>query len=184
MGAMDSASAASPELPDPDDKDWTWVLDRPCPDCGFDAATVRPADYATAIRQATLPWQVVLRRPEASVRPEPKVWSPLEYGCHVRDVCRLFDERTRLMLTEDGPDFADWDQDATAVAQRYFAQDPQLVRSDLAEAAQTLAETYAAIPDDAWERTGRRSNGSLFTIRTLGGYLLHDLSHHVWDVRF
>lgn len=88
------------------------------------------------------------------------------------------------MLTEDGPDFADWDQDATAVAQRYFAQDPEVVRTELAEAAQTLAETYAAIPDDAWERTGRRSNGSLFTIRTLGGYLLHDLSHHVWDVRF
>ena len=26
----------------PDDKDWTWVLERPCPECGFDAATVPP----------------------------------------------------------------------------------------------------------------------------------------------
>ena len=24
----------------PDTKDWTWVLDRPCPECGFDAASV------------------------------------------------------------------------------------------------------------------------------------------------
>jgi hypothetical protein len=23
-----------------DDKDWTWVLDRACPECGFDAGTV------------------------------------------------------------------------------------------------------------------------------------------------
>ena len=25
---------------DPDTKDWTWVLDRPCPECGFDPARV------------------------------------------------------------------------------------------------------------------------------------------------
>ncbi|HEY5013683.1 MAG TPA: DinB family protein, partial [Acidimicrobiia bacterium] len=22
----------------PDTKDWTWVLERPCPECGFDAS--------------------------------------------------------------------------------------------------------------------------------------------------
>jgi hypothetical protein len=25
----------------PDTKDWTWVLERPCPECGFDASGVR-----------------------------------------------------------------------------------------------------------------------------------------------
>ena len=24
----------------PDDKDWTWVLERPCPECGFDTRTI------------------------------------------------------------------------------------------------------------------------------------------------
>ena len=24
---------------EPDTKDWTWVLDRPCPECGFEAST-------------------------------------------------------------------------------------------------------------------------------------------------
>ena len=28
----------------PDTKDWTWVLDRPCPECGYDASTVAVAD--------------------------------------------------------------------------------------------------------------------------------------------
>ncbi|MHB8274233.1 MAG: hypothetical protein ACYDC9_05635 [Dermatophilaceae bacterium] len=32
-------------------------------------------------------------------------------------------------------------------------------------------------------RTGRRSNGSVFTIETLGQYILHDVAHHLHDVR-
>ena len=24
----------------PDDKDWTWVLERVCPECGFDARSI------------------------------------------------------------------------------------------------------------------------------------------------
>ena len=30
----------------PDTKDWTWTLQRPCPDCGFDAGSVAAADIA------------------------------------------------------------------------------------------------------------------------------------------
>lgn len=31
---------------DPDTKDWTWVLGRPCPECGFDAAATHHTDVA------------------------------------------------------------------------------------------------------------------------------------------
>jgi hypothetical protein len=31
-------------------------------------------------------------------------------------------------------------------------------------------------------RLGRRSNGSVFTVETLGKYFLHDLEHHAHDV--
>lgn len=180
---MSDDRAGSLAAPEPDDKDWTWVLERPCPDCGFDPATVAPGQYAEAIRQATLPWQYFLTREDVRERPAPRVWSPLEYGCHVRDVCRLFDDRTHLMLDQDDPPFANWDQDATAIEQRYADQDPAVVRTELASAAERLATTYATIPEDAWERTGRRGDGSAFTVTTLGAYLLHDLTHHVWDVR-
>jgi hypothetical protein len=27
---------SAPEAPLPDDKDWTWVVEEPCPECGFD----------------------------------------------------------------------------------------------------------------------------------------------------
>ncbi|MBK6888274.1 MAG: DinB family protein [Tetrasphaera sp.] len=172
----------APAAPAPDDKDWTWVLEAACPDCGYAASAVRADDLAGAIAQATLPWSAVLARPDAGVRPSPAVWSPLEYGCHVRDVCRLFDTRTRLILDEDDPVFTNWDQDATAVEDRYWAQDPTVVAAELATASATLAATYAAVPPDAWERPGRRSDGSAFTTASLGRYLLHDLVHHLADV--
>ena len=69
----------------------------------------------------------MLARPDAARRPEPSTWSPLEYACHVRDVCRLFEQRLRLMLTQDAPTFDNWDQDETAVADRYGEQDPATV---------------------------------------------------------
>ena len=61
---------------------------------------------------------------EVSRRPSPDTWSALEYGCHVRDVFRRFDERLHLMLSETDPQFANWDQDATAVEDDYAGQDP------------------------------------------------------------
>ncbi|GAA2166298.1 DinB family protein [Pedococcus bigeumensis] len=166
-----------------DTKDWTWTLQRPCPDCGFDARAVAAQDVAPTTLAATSPWAAVLARPEATRRPAPDVWSPLEYACHVRDVCRVFDGRVRLMLDEDAPRFANWDQDETALADRYGEQDPVVVGRELQEAAATVSAGFAAVRDDQWGRTGLRSDGSEFTVLTLGQYFLHDLAHHLVDVR-
>ncbi|GAA4404230.1 maleylpyruvate isomerase N-terminal domain-containing protein [Fodinibacter luteus] len=173
--------AVDPDIT-PDDKDWTWTLRERCPDCGFVAASVPAHDVATRVTASTDPWPGVLARADATARPRPSTWSPLEYACHVRDVCRLFEQRLRLVLAEDEPTFANWDQDETAVAARYREQDPAVVAREVVEAAAGLAGAYAAVPDDAWERTGTRSDGSVFTVLTLGQYGLHDLVHHLWDV--
>ncbi|KGN39768.1 DinB family protein [Knoellia aerolata] len=168
---------------EPDDKDWTWTLDRSCPDCGFDAAAVPPADVAGLVTAYTRPWSDVLSREDVATRPDPTTWSPLEYACHVRDVCDLFADRVRLMLHEDGARFANWDQDATAVDSRYAEQDPGTVAAELTEAAARLAQAYAGLSGPAWDRRGVRSDGSEFTVLSLGRYGLHDLAHHLWDVR-
>ena len=173
-------------MPEPDEKDWTWTLTRPCPQCGFDAETVERFAIGALVRDATSRWYDVLERPSVAVRPAPTTWSPLEYACHVRDVCQVFTTRLRLMLDLDHPRFDTWDQDATAVADRYWEQSPALVSGQLREAADGLATAYEAVgaaDEDDWTRTGLRSNGSQFTTESLGRYLLHDLYHHVWDVR-
>ncbi|WP_346770728.1 metallophosphoesterase family protein [Luteipulveratus flavus] len=167
---------------EPDTKDWTWVLELPCPDCGFDAGAVRPDDVGRLVTAFTEPWWQVLQRSDARTRPEPAVWSALEYACHVRDVCRLFEERTRLMLEQDAPTFDNWDQDVTAVEGRYGEQDPSTVAAELSAAAESYARGYDTVTEPEWARTGLRSNGSEFTVLTLAQYGLHDLRHHLHDV--
>jgi hypothetical protein len=110
------------------------------------------------------------------------VWSALEYGCHVRDVHRIFNQRLQLMLTEDEPRFPNWDQDETALTDHYAAQDPATVADELYDAANTVADTYARVPQGAWGRRGLRSNGSEFTVASLALYHLHDVVHHAYDV--
>ncbi|MET1036777.1 MAG: DinB family protein [Aeromicrobium sp.] len=168
---------------EPDSKDWTWVLTEACPECGLAAGDVPPTVVASRV-EADLPrWQAVLLRPDARERPDPTTWSPTEYACHVRDVFVLFEQRVRLMLDEDDPQFANWDQDVTAIEDDYASQLPSDVAVELAAAGHSIAATFAALPPDAWGRVGRRSNGSVFTVGTLAQYFLHDIVHHLHDVR-
>lgn len=167
---------------EPDTKDWTWVLSRACPECGFDASSVPPTEVADRIRADAADWVQRLAEPGVRTRPRPGVWSTLEYACHVRDVHRIFDHRVRSMLTEDQPRFPDWNQDQTAVADDYASQDPAVVATELFDAANIAADTYANVPAGAWARRGLRSNGSEFTVASISLYHLHDIVHHAHDV--
>lgn len=158
------------------------MLSRGCPECGFDASSVQPSDVADRIRDDAADWVHRLAGSGVRTRPEPGVWSTLEYGCHIRDVHRIFDHRVRLMLTEDDPQFPNWDQDETAIADDYASQDPAVVATELFDAATVVAAAYANVPADAWTRRGLRSNGSEFTIATISVYHLHDIVHHANDV--
>jgi hypothetical protein len=168
---------------EPDTKDWTWVLARPCPECGFDAAVLDRETLPERLRANAARWRPVLADEDAAVRPAGNVWSPLEYACHVRDVHRIFAGRLTRMLTEDGPAFENWDQDATAEEQGYGGQDPATVADELVEAADRVADVYAGVTGERWNRTGRRSDGTVFSVDGLGRYHLHDVEHHVVDVR-
>lgn len=167
---------------EPDTKDWTWVLDRACPECGYVAGDVTADRFGALVRDNATSWEGALSSPLVRERPQPHVWSTLEYACHVRDVHRVFAERLRLMLAQETPTFPNWDQDATAVEQRYAEQDPALVGAELLDAAADVADLYDHVPPDAWGRRGVRSNGSEFSVESLGRYHLHDIEHHLWDV--
>jgi hypothetical protein len=165
-----------------DTKDWTWVLGERCPECGFESSSLAREDVAAMLRVNAAAWRNVLCRPDVRDRPSPATWSPLEYACHVRDVYALYDERLRLMLTEDDPVYPNWDQDATAVAARYHEQDPGLVADEIIAAGEKVAARFDLVHDEQWQRTGRRSDGASFTIETFARYFTHDWIHHLWDV--
>jgi hypothetical protein len=168
----------------PDDKDWTWVIEAPCPECGFNAASTLCTDVADKLRLAIAQWHAVLTtRDDVRTRPRPDVWSPLEYGCHVRDVFRVYDGRIRRMLAEDGPHYLNWDQDQAAIDADYAAQDAAAVADELVVDGAKLANLFDAVEVEQWERTGFRSDGAAFTVDTISRYFLHDIVHHVMDVR-
>ncbi|MEN5075467.1 DinB family protein [Isoptericola cucumis] len=175
--------AAQPDGIVPDTKDWTWVLSRTCPECGFTAAGVPVADVGTVVRDSLPRWRAVLARTEVGERPEPGVWSPLEYAAHVRDVFRIFDERLVQILTVRDPQFANWDQDVAALEGDYAGQDPAVLADELEQAGRVVADRFDAVVPADEERAGRRSDGSEFTVRTLGQYFVHDFVHHLHDVR-
>ena len=171
------------DIPEPDTKDWTWTLTRRCGECGLAAFEITAGTIAERVFVAAEEWVQILRSsPAVSVRPAAGVWSPLEYGAHVRDVFQVFGRRLALMTTLDDPTFENWDQDQTAVDQRYGEQDPEVVADELEAAAQQLIGQIQGLGPDQWDRRGRRSNGSEFTVLTLLQYLLHDVIHHLWDV--
>jgi hypothetical protein len=138
----------------PDTKDWTWVLQRPCPECGFDTSSFPRERIAALLRENAAAWPGVLTGDAVAVRPDPQTWSALEYGC----------------------------QDETALAQRYAEQDPAEVAPQLLAAAGTLADRFDGLRAEQWLRPGRRSDGASFTVETFGRYFIHDPVHHLFDV--
>lgn len=174
----------------PETRDWTVITREACGECGFDPAGVTPGDVPGRIR-ATIPrWRAVVVEPDQNTltaRPATDVWSPLEYACHVRDVCRTFTDRLTLIRSTPADErparFADWDQNDAQVAGRYNAQDPAIVADEYDAAADALADAFGAVEGDEWTWTGMRGDGAQFTTLTLAAYLIHDLEHHLTDVR-
>jgi len=170
-----------------DDKDWTWVLDRPCPEWGYDANALSRDELAGRIRSVGGSWRELLGRGPVVQRlaeADHRTWTPLEYGCHVRDVFDLFEDRTRKMLKKrKPPTFKDWDQEEAADKGDYADQDPAKVAYELASNAGKFADVLDRVSGDEWAKQGQRSDGASFTVESLARYLLHDVEHHLWDAR-
>ncbi|MEO6996840.1 MAG: DinB family protein [Terracoccus sp.] len=169
----------------PDESDWTWVLTRPCSDCGFDPDDIRPEGVPAILRDAGGRFSAVLSRSNAAARPDAGVWSSLEYACHVCDVCDVMSDRLEQIIAGEGRlvRFADWDQDEAAIVAAYWRAEPAQVGDRVATAFESAAQAYAGPTGDQWLWPAERSNGSPFTAASLAGYFVHDIHHHLWDVR-
>jgi len=166
--------------------DWTWVLERQCDECGFDAQALRRDELAARMRVNGGAWRQLLGRGPVleSLRDgDDRSWTPLEYGCHVRDVYELMEERIRKMLKKrKPPTFKNWDQDEAAAKGEYAMADAGKVAYALARNAGKLADVIDRVDGDEWEKEGERSDGKRFTVESLARYTLHDVEHHLWDV--
>jgi hypothetical protein len=176
------------DQPAPDHKDWTWVLDETCEQCGYQAAAVEPEDVAALMRANAASFRAALKRgsmvnerPPVQAGADPQ-WSALEYAAHVRDVYQLTAERLTKMIKKNAPTFKDWDQNKAAIDGDYANEDPDKVSYALAVNAGKAADLLDKVRGDQWQRAGMRSDGAGFTIATFAVYMLHDVTHHLWDV--
>jgi hypothetical protein len=156
-----------------------------CDQCGFDYDSVAVEELPGRLEGAGPRYGAALaaiREPRR--RPEPEVWSPLEYTCHVRDVLRVQGERLELALRTDEPEFVPMGRDELVVTDAYNAQDPRVVMTELAAAATELARAFAALSPAQWDRTGIY-NWPVAESRTmlwLGRHTVHEIEHHLMDL--
>lgn len=117
-------------------------------------------------------------------RPGPRIWSALEYACHVRDVFLVVRERLYLTLVEDCPSFAPMYRDERASLARYAAEEPDDVGRELKVAAELLAWAFEGLDDAQLQRRCicNLPEARERTVLWLGRDAVHEGEHHLRDV--
>jgi hypothetical protein len=115
-------------------------------------------------------------------RPEPTVWSALEYVAHMRDVLGFYLDRIDRVLLEDRPAMTATDFASLAEARRYQDEDLAVVLDAVDHAALTTAQRLRQLRPEDWLRVGIGSEGGERTVLTLARRLAHDGQHHLMDL--
>jgi hypothetical protein len=116
--------------------------------------------------------------------PAPGIFSPVQYGAHVRDIQRVYGDRILLMLQEENPVFPQFNPDEDSW-NAFNEIDAGVLADQIREQAQRLAEILAGLAPDDWSRTMVRDGGSdgvySFTVAGLASYAVHESRHHLLD---
>ena len=168
---------------EPDTKDWTWVLDQHCPDCGFDAWATPRSGLADAVAGNARRMAGLLGSAAGPAqRPRPSTWSLLEYGAHVRDVHLVFTDRLLLMLGQTRR------PSPTGIRTRPPGSGATRSRRPLRWPPRSRPAASGSPPSCAPSATMRGTARACAATdraspsRTLARYALHDLVHHWHDV--
>src|SRR5262249_18008146 len=154
-----------------------------CPQCGLHPGAEQPEVLGTMAVELAAAWrEFLMTADEESLRtnPEPGVFSPVQYGAHVRDILRVYGDRVLLAIAEDDPEVPtfhppedEWD--------RYNALGREELADDLEAQAERLAAILDALDDDAWSRTVTRQalvagtdNVYRFTVAGIAAYAVHE----------
>jgi hypothetical protein len=159
-------------------------LDR-CPECGFEYNLERFGAAGPSIVEGSTQLGQMIRDPAADVgrRRSPGHWSPLEYGCHVRDILLIQRERVLLARREIRPTLAPMGRDDRVEHDGYSEQLPADVARQLEDSARMFANVLSRLGKD-WDRTliynypapAERS------LRWVAIHTLHEVRHHQLDI--
>jgi hypothetical protein len=161
------------------------VTHEECEECEFDGSDFDDIALLDALRALEPRWNVALAKAgdDLRTRPEPAVWSAIEYAAHSRDILALHVFGVEQALAVDEPVFPAIDADALieSAAATYSDADPARVGSELGIQACMLADVADSVQSSAWAR-GITIGDQRSDVRRLLEHALHDSSHHLADV--
>jgi hypothetical protein len=156
-----------------------------CDACSFDGADYDDAALLTALRELGPRWRVVIAEcgSELRVRPEPEVWSAIEYAAHSRDITALhvFGVEQALTLDEPALPAIASDELIESAVSAYGDADPDAVVDALDTQANRLAQLADDAGSESWSR-GLTIGDDRYEVRRLLEHALHDSLHHLDDV--
>lgn len=162
-------------------------MDR-CDECGFVYADLPRHQIASALVLVGRQYPPRLRWTDPNTlrrRPAPRTWSPIEYACHVRDVLTVQRERCSLALVFRDAVFESMRPDDRVTGLRYADQDPEVVATDIVDAADVLSALFDTLSPNEWQRAGRYPLAGEVASRDLtwiGRHTVHELVHHLGDI--
>ena len=155
-----------------------------CAECGFDATLLTTADAEAALRSMGRRWRRAFKDvPDDRLRrrPDPEVWSPLEYAAHTRDVLALVGWGMNQVLEGTRPTWEPIEPDPPGTDHGYNELDPQTVLRELEGNAERIARRADRALPEHWKRTAA-SGGEEIDAGRLLRHAVHDASHHLRDV--
>jgi hypothetical protein len=171
---------------------WEWprAATDECPQCGLQPGAEPPEALGAMAVELAGAWREFLMTADEDylrTNPEPGVFSPIQYGAHVRDILRVYGDRVLLAMAEDDPVVPTWNPGEDEW-ERYNALGREELAADLEAQADRLAGILDDLDDDAWSRTVTREAlvaGTdavyRFTVAGIASYAVHEAHHHLLD---
>jgi hypothetical protein len=158
-----------------------------CTECGLAAEQLSVRDAADLIDGLGPRFQGAFAaggsdRARIRAKPDPAVWSPLEYAVHVRDAVRYHGALVNRALKEDRPAVPAADPDGAAQELRYNEADLDEVLDRLEQQSRRFAARVRPLTDDDLERVVINA-GRERTVRYMIRNVAHEGHHHLLDVQ-
>lgn len=158
-----------------------------CEECGFEYCLADAPNTPGSITAGIVQFAAILQDAGADLvnRREPTQWSPLEYGCHLRDMLLVQRERVLAARRRDRPSFDPMGRDERVEQNGYADQEPDDVARQLTMAAHLFTADLERLGPKDWDRRVLY-NYPFHAERSLSWvavHTLHEVGHHLRDVR-